>query len=55
MEICAEFFADNNAAFVLKPASLRYEPIVIEKPKPLPKSVSFKPRNIQKPYYSFKI
>lgn len=55
MEICAEYFGDNNSAFVLKPASLRYEPIVIEKPKPLPKSVSFKPRHIQKPYYSFKI
>lgn len=55
MEICAEFFGDNNAAFVLKPASLRYEPIVIEKPKPLPKSVSFAPRNINKPYYNFKI
>ena len=55
MELCAEFFGENNAAFVLKPASLRYEPIVIEKPKPLPKSVSFAPRNIQKPYYSFKI
>jgi hypothetical protein len=55
MEICAEFFGDNNAAFVLKPASLRYEPIVIEKPKPLPKSVSFAPRNIKKPYYNFKI
>lgn len=55
MEICAEFFGENNTAFVLKPASLRYEPIVIEKPKPLPKSVSFAPRNIKKPYYNFKI
>lgn len=55
MELCAEFFGENNAAFVLKPASLRYEPVVIEKPKPLPKSVSFAPRQIQKPYYSFKM
>ena len=55
MELCAEFFGENNSAFVLKPESLRYEPIVIEKPKPLPKDVSFKPRHIQKPYYSFKI
>lgn len=55
MEICAEFFGDNNTAFVLKPESLRYEPIVIEKPKALPKSVSFAPRNIKKPYYNFKI
>ena len=55
MEICAEYFAENNSAFVLKPASLRYEPVVIDKPKPLPKSVSIEARHIQKPYYSFKI
>lgn len=55
MEICAEFFDDNNSAFVLKPASLRYEPIVIEAPEPLPKSVSFAPRHVKKPYYSFKM
>jgi hypothetical protein len=55
MEICAEFFGENNTAFVLKPASLRYEPVVIKKPKALPKSVSFSPRDIKKPYYNFKI
>lgn len=55
MEICAEYFGDNNAAFVLKPASLRYEPIVIDKPKPMSKSVSYAPRHVKKPYYSFKI
>ena len=55
MEICAEYFGDNNAAFVLKPASLRYEPIVVDKPKPMPKSVSYAPRHVKKPYYSFKI
>lgn len=55
MEICAEYFAENNSAFVLKPPLLRYEPVVIDKPEPLPKSVSFEARNIQKPYYSFEI
>ena len=55
MEICSEFFAESNSAFVLKPVSLRYEPIVIERPAELPESVSFKPRTVSKPYYSYKI
>ena len=55
LEINEEFFGENNSAFVLKPESLRYEPIVIEKPKPLAKSTSFAPRHIEKPYYKFKI
>lgn len=55
MEICAEYFGENNSAFVLKPETLRYKPIVIDKPKPLPKSVSYAPRSVKKPYYSFKI
>lgn len=49
------FFSENNSAFVLKPANLRYIPVTIDKPPPPPEKYSYKPRPIKSDYYSFTI
>ena len=49
------FFDVNGYAFCLKPANLRYIPIVIPDPPPPDPALSYGPRHIEKDYYKIKI
>ena len=50
-----KFFHSNGTAFVLKPESLRYKQVCIDKPIKQKKSNSFATRTVSDDYYSFNI
>ena len=49
------FFDSCGYAFCLKPANLRYIPVVIADPPPPNPALSYAPRHIEKDYYKIKI
>lgn len=55
MEFYETFFAEQNSAFVLKPANLRYVPVTINVPPPQNSALSYAPRKIKSDYYNFTI
>lgn len=55
MEFYESFFAENNSAFVLKPANLRFIPVTINVPPPQDPALSYAPRTVQSDYYKFTI
>ena len=50
-----KFFEDQNSAFVLKPANLRFIPVTIPTPPPPDPKLSYEQRDIKSNYYNFKI
>ena len=55
LEYYNAFFDKQKAAFVLKPAKLRYIPVTIPQPTPPPKDYSYETRNLKTDYYSYNI
>lgn len=55
LEYYENFFAENGAAFVLKPPELRYIPKTIPKPPAQNPALSYAPRHVKSDYYDFKI
>jgi hypothetical protein len=55
LEFYETFFAENKAAFVLKPENLRYEPVTIAAPPPQDPQLSYANRNVSSDYYNFTI
>lgn len=49
------FFDESGFAFVLKPANLRYVPIVIDKPEPQNPELSYETRTVESEFYKFNI
>ena len=49
------FFDGEKTAFVLKPAALRYIPVRIKKPPPVPPEYSYATRPIKSEYYNYSI
>jgi hypothetical protein len=50
-----EFFDRTGFAFSLKPANLRYEPIVIPDPIPQNPDYYYAPRTVKSQYYNYNI
>jgi hypothetical protein len=48
-----DFFNDGSYAFKLKPANLRYEPVILPDPTPQNPNYSYGTRNVTTDYYSF--
>jgi hypothetical protein len=46
-----EAFNNQGSAFILKPASLRYIPIVAKTPTKQDPKLSYAPRQLKKPYF----
>tara|TARA_Y100000782_G_scaffold3214_1_gene3650 strand:+ start:19700 stop:20785 length:1086 start_codon:yes stop_codon:yes gene_type:complete len=46
-----EEFNSSGSAFILKPESLRYIPLIADNPKPQDKSLSYAPKELKKPYF----
>ena len=55
LEYYNAFFDKQKAAFVLKPAKLRYIPVTIPQPTPPPKDYSYETRTLKTDYYSYNI
>jgi len=55
MEYYDLFFDEQGSAFALKPVTLRYVPVTIDKPAPPPDSYSYATRTSSTDYYSFAI
>lgn len=55
MEFYNKIFENDHHAFVLKPETLRFIPVTIEKPAPPPKEYSFGPREVSSDFYNFKV
>lgn len=50
-----KYFNDQNSAFVLKPAELRYVPVTIPEPPPPDPKLSYARRDVKEDYYQFNI
>jgi hypothetical protein len=48
-----KFFDETGYAFSLKPANLRYQPVIIPNPTPQNPAYSYATRNSSTDYYSF--
>ena len=46
-----EEFNSAGSAFILKPESLRYVPLIADNPSPQDKSLSYAPKELKKPYF----
>jgi hypothetical protein len=55
MEFYDGMFDDAGAAFILKPAELRFIPVTIQLPDPPPVEYSYEERPVKSDYYSFTI
>ena len=55
MELYETFFAENKAAFVVRPARFRYVPVTVPAPKPQTPKVSYANKPIKSDYYDHTI